>query len=292
MRGASADSLAALVDEVGPAKGLVPKVREWASDRIAKVTGHADDDDGSSVERMADDLFGVAGVLRREASLRRTLTDASLPAEPKVGLVRQIFGEALAENSLDLVATAVSRRWAAPRDLADALEYVGVVCVVKAAELRGEADVLEDQLFGYGRMVADNPELRDALSDPARSTADKRALLQELLGDRATSGTLRLAQQSVAGSHRTVALAVEAYQKIVADHRERLVATVRVARELSDEEAGRLARALERQYGLPVHLNMMIDREVIGGIRVEIGDDVIDGTVSSRLDDARRRLAG
>jgi F-type H+-transporting ATPase subunit delta len=65
-----------------------------------------------------------------------------------------------------------------------------------------------------------------------------------------------------------------------------------VARELSDEEAGRLARALERQYGLPVHLNMMIDREVIGGIRVEIGDDVIDGTVSSRLDDARRRLAG
>jgi F-type H+-transporting ATPase subunit delta len=41
-----------------------------------------------------------------------------------------------------------------------------------------------------------------------------------------------------------------------------------------------------------VHLNVVVDPEVIGGIRVEIGDDVIDGTVSSRLDDAGRKLAG
>ncbi|HVH94992.1 MAG TPA: F0F1 ATP synthase subunit delta, partial [Nocardioidaceae bacterium] len=101
-----------------------------------------------------------------------------------------------------------------------------------------------------------------------------------------------LAQETVAGTHRTVALAVEAYQKIVAEHRNRLVATVRVARELSDQESARLANALERQYGRPVHVNMLIDPGVMGGIRVEIGDDVIDGTVSSRLDDARRQLAG
>jgi F-type H+-transporting ATPase subunit delta len=49
---------------------------------------------------------------------------------------------------------------------------------------------------------------------------------------------------------------------------------------------------LERQYGRPVHLNIVVDPDVIGGIRVEIGDDVIDGTVSSRLDDARRKIAG
>jgi F-type H+-transporting ATPase subunit delta len=292
MRGASAESLNALLDQVGPAQGFVPTVKQWAADRIAKVTGNGQEDDGSSAERMADDLFGVADLLRREPSLRRTVTDVSLPSEPKVALVRQIFGEVLASDSLDLVATAVSRRWAAPRDLADALEYVAVVCVVKAAEQRGEADRLEDELFGYGRLVTDNPQLRDALSDPARSVGDKRALLQDLLGNRTTRGTLRLAQQSISGSHRTVALAVEAFQKIAAEHRNRLAATVRVARELREEDAGRLASALERQYGRPVHLNVMIDPHVIGGIRVEIGDDVIDGTVSSRLDDARRRLAG
>ena len=53
-----------------------------------------------------------------------------------------------------------------------------------------------------------------------------------------------------------------------------------------------MSGVLARQYDRPVHLNVVVDPEVIGGIRVEIGDDVIDGTVSSRLDEARRRLAG
>jgi F-type H+-transporting ATPase subunit delta len=70
------------------------------------------------------------------------------------------------------------------------------------------------------------------------------------------------------------------------------VATVRVARPLSDADRRRLTEALSRTYGREIHLNVVVDPEVIGGIRVEIGDDVIDGTVSSRLDEARRRLAG
>lgn len=291
MRGASAESLAALTDELGPAKGLVPTIKEWAA-KLPGVSGHAEEGDGSLDARMADDLFGVADVLRREPSLRRTVTDVSVPAEAKSRLARQVFERALASESMDLVASAVSRRWAASRDLADSLEYLGVVCILRSAEKRGEADALEDELFGFGRIVADNPDLRDALSDPARSTEDKRRLIADLLDGRATTAAIRLAQESVAGTHRTVALAVEAYQKIVAEHRNRLVATVRVARELSEQDAARLANALERQYGRPVHLNVMIDPGVIGGIRVEIGDDVIDGTVSSRLDDARRQLAG
>jgi F-type H+-transporting ATPase subunit delta len=65
-----------------------------------------------------------------------------------------------------------------------------------------------------------------------------------------------------------------------------------VARELSDADRQRLQGALARQYDRPVHLNVVVDPEVVGGVKVEIGDDVIDGTVASRLDDARRRLAG
>jgi len=72
----------------------------------------------------------------------------------------------------------------------------------------------------------------------------------------------------------------------------RLVATVRVAHELGDADSQRLQGALARQYDRPVHLNVVVDPDVVGGVKVEIGDDVIDGTVASRLDDARRRLAG
>jgi F-type H+-transporting ATPase subunit delta len=286
MRGASAHSRAALVEELSPASGILPTVARWAS----KLTGGADD--GAGPARLADDLFGVADVLRREPSLRRTVTDASLPADAKAGLVRQVFGDALDGDSLDLVTSAVGHRWTAPRDLADALEHLGVVAVVKGAEQQDEADALEDELFAFSRLVADNPELRDALSDPVRSVADKQALVRGLLDGRATSATVRLAQQSVVGTHRTVALAVEDYQKVAAEHRHRLSATVRVARPLARQDAERLAAALERQYGRPVHLNELVDPDVIGGIRVEIGDDVIDGTVSSRLTEARRRLAG
>ncbi|MGZ4722495.1 F0F1 ATP synthase subunit delta, partial [Oryzihumus sp.] len=239
MRGPSADALAGLTESLGRTV-----------------------DGGSDATRVADDLFGVADVLRREPGLRRVATDVSIVPEAKVDLVRQVFGSSLDPASLDLVAEAAGRRWAATRDLPDALELLGVVAVVRSAEAAGQADALEDQLFGFQRLVTDSPELRDALSDPARSREDKRALLHGLLEGKVTPATLRLAEQAVAGTHRTVVAAVESYQKVAADHRNRLVATVRVARALGDQETQRLQGALARQYGRPVHLNVVVDPAV------------------------------
>jgi F-type H+-transporting ATPase subunit delta len=249
-------------------------------------------DSGGDGNRIGDDLFAVSQLLTSQPSLRRVLTDLSRPAEDKAGLVRQVFAGKLDDASVELVAWAVSRRWAATRDLGDALEHLGVVAVVMAADRNGEADRLEEELFSFGQLVTNNPELRDALSDPARSVDDKRELLRGLLDGKVTGGTMRLAQQSIRGSHRTVTVALDEYQKLAAAHRRRLVALVTVASPLGDAEAQRLADALSRQYDRPVHLNTVVDTDVIGGVRVEIGDDVIDGTVASRLDDARRRLAG
>ena len=151
---------------------------------------------------------------------------------------------------------------------------------------------LADELFGLGEVVKGNSALRDALSDPARSTADKRTLVDSLLQDKALPGTVLLAQQALEGTYRTIGVALADYERTAAAVVQQRVATVRVARPLADEDRDRLAAALERQYDRPVHLNVVVDPSVLGGVRVEIGDDVIDGTVASRLDDARRRLAG
>jgi F-type H+-transporting ATPase subunit delta len=269
MRGASAGSLERLTGQLGSAI-----------------------DSGADAPRIAEDLFSVSALLRREPSLRRVATDLSLQPAAKSDFVRELLGGQLDGASMDLVASAVAQRWAATRDLADALEELGVIAVVKGADRSGQADALEDELFGFGRLVSENPGLRDALSDPARSAEDKFALLDGLLAGRVIDPTLRLARQAVVSSHRTVGVAVEAYQKVAAKNRNRLVATVRVARELGDADRQRLEGALARQYARPVHLNVVVDPEVVGGVKVEIGDDVIDGTVASRLDDARRRLAG
>lgn len=240
--------------------------------------------------RVGQDLFGTADLFRAEPGLRRVATDVSIPGEAKADLLRGVLADKIAPESLDVVTAAVSHRWTAGRDLGDALEQLGVVATVRSTG--GDAGRLEDEVFAVGRLVQANPELRDALSDPARSRGDKADLVKGLLGDKVLPATVALVQQSLSGSHRTVAVALAAYQKVAAEVRGEGVATVRVARPLAGADRDRLAAALKRTYGRDVHLNVIVDPEVIGGIRVEIGDDVIDGTVSSRLDDAGRRLAG
>lgn len=267
MRGASAEAVADLRDQLDAAIG-----------------------DGADPTRLGDDLFGVAGLLRAEPGLRRVATDVSVDARAKQGLVQQLFEGKIDPATLSLVQSAVGRRWTATRDLADALEHLSEVAVVKSAG--SDSERLADELFEVGRLIATNPELRDALSDPQRSIDDKSALVDSLLADKALPATVTLAKQSLAGTYRTVNVALETYEKVAADVHGERVATVRVARPLSEQEQTRLGAALSRQYGRDVHLNIVVDPGVIGGLRVDIGDDVIDGTVSSRLDEAARKLAG
>ncbi|MDZ5620825.1 F0F1 ATP synthase subunit delta [Nocardioides sp. HM23] len=239
---------------------------------------------------VADDLFAVAANLRSEGALRRFATDFALPSEAKVGLVSELYDGKVDAATLELLKDAVSRRWTRSRDLADALEYVGVVAAVRSS--RNNADQVVDELFAVRTLVNDSADLRNALSDHARSASDKAALVDSLLDGKALPATILLVKQALTGSHRSVAVALEEFEKVAADVHDRDVATVWVAQPLSDDEARRLSEALTAQYGRPVHLNVVVDPDVIGGVKVEIGGDVIDGTIASRLDAARRKLAG
>ena len=240
--------------------------------------------------QVGDDLFGLAVVLRSTPSLRRILTDVSIEGPAKQQLVREIFGEMVDAISLDLAATAVAQRWTATRDLADVIEHLSEISIVHSA---GEnIDRVVDELFAVAELVSGSPELRDALSDPSRSVDDKVVLVDGLLAGKVLAATVTLVKQSLAGSYRTMAVALATYQRVAARVRQQRVATVVVAAPLSEAEKARLGAALTRQYGHEVHLNIQVDPELIGGVRVEIGDDVIDGSVVNRLAEARRRLAG
>ena len=266
-RGASAEALRALSGELQ-----------------AALAGDAEP------EHVGLDLFSVATVLRSEPALRRVATDVSVSAEAKQGLARDIFGGQVGEVPLALLGSAVGRRWTATRDLADVLEHLGVVSVVRSAD--SDSARLSDELFAVAEVVKHTPDLRDALADPARSVADKGALLGALLDGKALPSTVALSQQALSGSYRTFDAAMTSYQQVAADVHQQKVATVHVAQPLAEAERVRLTETLSRKYAREIHLNVVVDPTVVGGIRVEIGDDVIDGTVASRIDDARRRLAG
>jgi F-type H+-transporting ATPase subunit delta len=265
-----------------------------SSAEALQVLGEQVDGDRYTLEEFASlgaDLFRAAALLRSEPALRRAVTDVSTAAEAKAALVHGLLDGKLGTPAVDLLAQAVGLRWVAARDLADAVEHLGVVAVVRSAGRR-EAVRLSDELFVVSQVVEENADLRIALSDPVRSIEDKGELLRRLLEQRALPATVALVEQALAGSFRSFHAAITEYQKVAAATQGEGVALVRVARELTGGERSRLEQALSAQYGRPVHLNIEVDASLLGGMRVEIGDDVIDGTVVSRLDDARRRLAG
>lgn len=242
---------------------------------------------------VSDDLFSLTALLDRELPLRRALTDPSRDGDARVGLARAVLGEHVGGATADLLAWVVRARWSAPRELATALELLAVEAQVAAAEKAGRLDAVEDELFRIARSVAGAPELRSALSDTAAPVANRASLIEGLLEGRTSEETRRLVRQAVVAPRgRTFDRTVELYGQVAADRRSRLVATVTASAPLTEEQRSRLSAVLRRIYGHEVHLNVQLDEDIVGGIRVEIGDEVIDGSVLSRLDEARRRLVG
>lgn len=260
-----------------------------ARERLEALTDNTTVD----VELLAEQLAAVTGLLDREVSLRRILTDPAQPGEAKAQLARRLLTGQVGDEALDLVSGMVRSRWSISRDLVDAVEELASVAEVIVAERADALDDVEDELFRTARIVASNPDLRAALSDPAATATAKADLVRALLDGRAHPVTVRLVARLVAQPRgRSLEAGIDALSKLAAARRGRVVAVVTMAVPLSDRQKQRLGAALAKLYGRQVHLNLDVDPEVLGGISVRVGDEVIDGTVASRLEEAARRLAG
>lgn len=247
-------------------------------------------DNQQPVESLAADLFAVVDAVDGQPALRRALTDPGTPVEGRQHLVRSLFGGKISDEATTVVAEAASQRWSTGREFTNAIERQGVRSQLLAAQNSGQLDDVEDQLFRFERLVAGEPRLRDALSDRAVPMDGRRELVRGLLEGKASPVTVTLAQRAVAARERTFANTVESFLTLAAKLRSRTIATVVVAKPLDQEQIDRLRAALGRQVGHEVDVHVIVDPKVIGGIRVELGDEVIEGTVSSRLEDARRRF--
>jgi F-type H+-transporting ATPase subunit delta len=256
---------------------------------VGKIVGAVRGAPGESdLSRLGADLFAVVDALDGSPTLRRALTDPGTPEQNRQRLVHGLFDGKVSETTVDIVAEAAAMRWAGGRTFAAALERQAVRATLMAAENAEQLENTEDELFRFARLVEANPSLRNALADRSVGLIHRQELVGSLLQGKASDATIALAKRAVAARERTFGQTIEGYVTLAAAQRNRIVATVRVAKPLTDEQRARLQSSLRSQVGRDVAIQEVIDEHVLGGVRVELGDEVIEGTVGGRLHEAWR----
>lgn len=237
---------------------------------------------------VARELFAAVGAVSGSAQLSGALSDSSVPADARAGLVSAVFGSSYRPATVAILTSAAQQRWSSAAEFVEGLEELAI----QATSVAEPADI-EAELFSFSRTVASNGELELALGGRMGGSAAKGDLVSSLLGGRASAGTTLIVSSLVSRARgRRVRALLRRAERIVADQRSRIVATVSAAAPLSADQQTRLQNALSARYGSSVTLNTVIDPTVLGGLRVQVADDVIDASVSARLADLRQRIAG
>jgi len=248
---------------------------------------------GDALVQFATDLYSVADLLVAQPRLRRTLGDPATAPEGRLRLAESLFSGKVDAKSLRIVNAAIGLPWSTPWDLTDALEGAGDTALFAAAEKQNKLDQLEDELFRLERILEAEGETAALLDEFTVEPGRRNELLDRLVGGKVTPITLELLHHAVSSQRkRSITLAIEELLEKAAARRERWMARVLSAVPLTDAQEERLAAALSAMYGRPISVRTALDPQVQGGLVVRVGDEVIDGSVASRLAAARSALAG
>jgi F-type H+-transporting ATPase subunit delta len=240
------------------------------------------------------------GSMSREAlgSARSTLADLGGAADLTTGeqvldAGRVIGGNVqlqayFADPAVD-VLSVVGRRWSSKRDLLAGMEEIGIRVVASTIP---DGSTIANELFAFDAAVRSDSSLELAIGTKLSDPEAKAGLVQRLLGGRASEQTITIVSHLVRQPRgRRIGELLRTAAEIVSDQSDQLVATVTTARVLDDAHAARLEQGLSRQFGRSLRVNQVVDPAVIGGLRVQVGDEVIDGTVATKLSALRLQLA-
>jgi F-type H+-transporting ATPase subunit delta len=290
MEASSRASLAAaresLEELTHPASGVFARAKD-------RLTGQPRATSATELLALADELFAVARLLDGQLTLRRALTDPAGSADDRAALARRLFGSRLSAEGVAILEGMARLRWSHPIDLVDAAMELATEASLSAAEARGELESVEDELFRFGRIVGGNRGLARILNDRTAPAEGKAALLDRLLSGRVSPVTEQLLRNVLTGPHvGSAQQAIERLSEVASRRRGQSVARVTSAVALTPTQEERLTDVLTRFYGRPVALQVTVDPSVLGGLIVQVGDEVIDGSIAHRLEAAGRRLAG
>lgn len=259
-----------------------------ATERLNTYAGRAK---AESLRTVADELLAVASLLGREPRLRRALSDPARSAEDRAGLATSLLGGQVSDGTQTLVGVLVSGRWSTAHDLLDGTELLGVEALLAAAEKDGTLAEVEDELFRFGQIVAGQERLAAALGDVTAEPSQRRVLADSLLEGKVTAVTERLVELALVGlGGRSFEASLTRLVELAAARRDREIGYVTVASALSDGDEERLAAALQRIYRREISLKVSVDPRVLGGMSVQVGSDLYDGTILRRINETRAAL--
>jgi F-type H+-transporting ATPase subunit delta len=236
----------------------------------------------------AESLFGAGRVIGSSSQFLSALGDAAADAAAKVALVRAVFGTSVTPRALDLLAAAVSERWSSHDDLLAGIEELGL----RASALSVSTGTsIESELFAFGTAVSSDAGLELALASKLGKSDAKAALVEKLLAGKVSGQTLAIVRHLVQQPRgRRIGELLRQAASVVADQAGTSIATVTSASVLSPAQLDRLKTNLQQRHGRALSINPVIDPALVGGVRVQIGDLIIDGSIATRLADLRVQL--
>jgi F-type H+-transporting ATPase subunit delta len=263
------------------------------NDALARtLQAHADRAMGANeLDRAIVELGALTRVVTGSDRLSRVLADPDVPSGAKRSLLDDVTAGAVLPRTLDLLVEAVSHGRTSVADLVATLNDVTVELVFIAAERSDRTTAVESGTYRATDMVQGSLELRRALSDPGADDASKDRLVVDLLRGKADDLVVELVRLVVAMDHgRDVATGLIELSRRAAARRGLVVADVRTAIELDDALRTRLADAIGRNIGHAVAPRFHVDPSIIGSVTVHVGDEVLDGSIRNRLEQARSVL--
>ena len=242
--------------------------------------------------RIGNELFSVTNVLDRNIRLERALTDPSRPVEDKVALLNELVGDQAHEMTMEILTDLVGRRWSRVSDIANAVEDFGVDGMMYYADATDATLQVSIELAELHSALLNLPVIRSGLSSDRAPAEARIKLLYALVGNKDLNKvTMRLAEHAACNPRRrrylsTIHWLINKFSR----HMGESMVTVTTAAPLNPEQVDKLIAVYSKRLGRPVHINSNVDPTVIGGMRIEIGDEVTDNTVVAQLQQLQRRV--
>jgi len=238
---------------------------------------------------LAQQLFAAGLGLAGSGSLAHALTDSS--AEPKAiqNLAKAAFA-ALSPDARSVIGELVELRWSHPNDVGAALEELAIRSCAEGAD---KSTDLVGELLDISEIVHSTAELELGLGSKRATPSSRAALISAVFGGKISPEAEAIVRHLVADPRgRRIGAMLQRGAEIVADQHGEGLAIVRVAKPLSVSQRDSISAMLLERFDRAHYIAQQIDDSVMGGARIRVGDNVIDGSISTRLHDLRNALVG